>query len=77
LDGGKTWESSILDNEARGRYAYRAFRFSFKPKTLGKLEIMAKAVDKFGHEQPFAKNVLWNRGGYKYNGIDVVTVEVV
>ncbi|WP_295023207.1 molybdopterin-dependent oxidoreductase [Sulfurimonas sp.] len=77
LDGGTTWEASLLDNDARGRYAYRTFRFSFKPKTYGKLEIMAKAVDRFGHEQPFAQNVLWNHGGYKYNGIDIVTVEVI
>ncbi|MDD3476468.1 MAG: molybdopterin-dependent oxidoreductase [Sulfurimonas sp.] len=77
LDGGKTWEASILDNDRRGRYAYRGFRFSFKPKTFGKLEIMAKAVDKSNHEQPLDKDILWNSGGYKYNGIDVVTVEVV
>jgi sulfoxide reductase catalytic subunit YedY len=77
LDGCKTWEASILDNDRRGRYAYRGFRFSFKPKTFGKLEIMAKAVDKSNHEQPLDKDILWNSGGYKYNGIDVVTVEVV
>ncbi|HUH42415.1 MAG TPA: molybdopterin-dependent oxidoreductase [Sulfurimonas sp.] len=77
LDGGKTWEASMLDNDRRGRYAYRGFRFSFKPKTFGTLEIMAKAVDKSNHEQPLDKDILWNSGGYKYNGIDVVTVEVV
>ena len=38
---------------------------------------MAKAINKFGSEQPLAKDMLWNRGGYKYNGIDVVAVEVV
>jgi len=38
---------------------------------------MAKAINKIGQEQPFAKDVKWNHGGYKYNGIDEVTVEVV
>ena len=76
LDEGKTWEKATLGEDA-GRYAYRTFRLSFKPKTLGSLKIMAKAINKFGSEQPLAKDMLWNRGGYKYNGIDVVAVEVV
>ncbi len=76
LDDGKTWESSLLDNNA-GRYAYKAFRFSFKPSTYGKINIMAKAINRLGEEQPLAKDILWNHGGYKYNGIDVVTIEVV
>jgi len=77
LDGGKTWDKAILDSGKLGRYAYRTFRYGFKPHTLGKLEIMAKAINKLGEEQPLSKDIKWNHGGYKYNGIDVVTVEVV
>jgi sulfoxide reductase catalytic subunit YedY len=77
IDAGKTWDEAILDDGKLGRYAYRAFRFSFKPKTLGKITIMTKAINTIGEEQPFAKDVKWNHGGYKYNGIDEVTVEVV
>ncbi len=83
LDGGKTWDKAILDSGNLGRYAYRTFRYGFitpptnKPNKLGKLQIMAKAINKLGEEQPLAKNIKWNHGGYKYNGIDVVTVEVV
>jgi len=77
IDGGKTWDKAILDDGKLGRYAYRAFRYPFKPTTFGKLTIMAKAINKIGQEQPFAKDVKWNHGGYKYNGIDEVTVEVV
>jgi sulfoxide reductase catalytic subunit YedY len=76
-DAGKTWNEAILDDGKLGRYAYRAFRFSFKPKTLGKITIMTKAINTIGEEQPYAKDVKWNHGGYKYNGIDEVTVEVV
>ncbi len=76
IDDGKTWERAILDHNA-GRYAYKAFRFGFKPGKYGKVNIMAKAINRLGEEQPLAKDVLWNHGGYKYNGIDVVTVEVV
>ena len=38
---------------------------------------MAKATNNLGQEQPFAKEIKWNRGGYKYNGIDTVTIEVI
>jgi sulfoxide reductase catalytic subunit YedY len=76
-DGGKTWDQAILDDGKLGRYAYRAFRFAWKPETLGKVTIMAKAINNIGEEQPFAKDIKWNHGGYKYNGIDEVTVEVV
>jgi sulfoxide reductase catalytic subunit YedY len=76
-DGGKTWDKALLDDGKLGRYAYRAFRHAFKPSTLGKTTIMTKAISKIGEEQPLDKNIKWNHGGYKYNGIDEVTVEVV
>ncbi|MDQ7062223.1 MAG: molybdopterin-dependent oxidoreductase [Sulfurimonas sp.] len=75
-DEGKTWEKSILD-ETAGRYAFKEFRFSYKPTTYGKVSVMAKAVNRLGQEQPLAKDVKWNHGGYKFNGIDTVTFEVV
>lgn len=77
VDGGKTWDKALLDEGKLGRYAYRAFRYSFKPNTFGKVTIMTKAINKIGQEQPYAKDIGWNHGGYKYNGIDEVTVEVV
>jgi sulfoxide reductase catalytic subunit YedY len=75
VDDGKTWEDALI--KKAGRYAYQAFRYAFKPTQYGKVKIMAKAIDNLGNEQPLAKNVLWNHGGYKYNGIDEVTVEVI
>ena len=77
VDGGKTWDKATLDDGSRGRYAYRTFRYTYKPMGYGKLTIMSKAINKIGKEQPFAKDIGWNHGGYKYNGIDEVTVEVV
>ncbi len=75
-DGGKSWAPSLLDKDA-GRYAFRAFRFSFKPNKIGRVTIMAKAINRLGNEQPFAQDIKWNHGGYKYNGIDSVTIEVI
>lgn len=76
-DMGETWEKAILDNGKAGRYAFRGWRCTIKPNNFGKLTIMAKAINRAGDEQPFAQDILWNHGGYKYNGIDEVTVEVV
>ena len=76
VDNGKTWEKALLKH-GEDRYAFTEFRYSFKPTQRGKLKIMSKAVDRLGNEQRFAKDIPWNHGGYKYNGIDVVTAKVV
>ena len=76
LNGGKTWENAELESEL-SPYAFRVFKFSFRPKAKGKVTIMAKAMNTLGEEQPFAHEIQWNHGGYKYNGIDSVTIEVV
>lgn len=74
-DGGKNWKPAILKDA--DRYAFREFRFSYKPTSYGKVTIMAKAINRLGAEQPFAGDIKWNHGGYKYNGIDSVTIEVI
>ena len=76
-DGGKTWDEAELDIENHGRYSYRGFRYAFKPMKHGKVTIMSKAINRAGEAQPFAKDIGWNHGGYKYNGIDEVTIEVI
>ncbi len=76
LDGGQTWENSELESEL-SPHAFRVFKFGFKPKTKGKVTIMAKAINTKGEAQPFAHEIQWNHGGYKYNGIDSVTIAVV
>ncbi len=77
LDGGKTWESAILDDGNHGRYSFREFRYTFNPGSYGEQKIMAKATNLAGEVQPLAEEIGWNHGGYKYNGIDTVTIEVV
>ncbi len=77
IDNGKTWHQAHLEKDKEGRYAFREFRFSFKPNKYGKLKIMSKAISMDGSEQPLAQQIKWNHGGYKYNGVDEVTVEVV
>ena len=76
VNGGKSWQSADLGEEL-SPYAFRAFKFRFKPKQKGKITLMAKAINTIDEEQPFAKDIQWNHGGYKYNGIDSVTINVV
>ena len=76
-DGGRTWNDAKLDDGSQGKYAYRAFSYTLNPQKTGALTIMCKASNAKGEVQPFAGDIQWNRGGYKYNGIDEVTVEVV
>ncbi len=76
-DDGKTWEEAVLGSDKLGRYSFREFRYSFKPSKYGKQKIMSKAINKAGEEQPLAKDIKWNHGGYKYNGVDEVTIEVI
>ncbi len=76
-DGGATWQEATLDDGKAGRYAFRAFRYAFTPTQMGEIRIMARATNTKGETQPFAHEVKWNRGGYKFNGIDEVRVEVI
>jgi len=75
-DDGKSWQKANLGKEL-SPYAFRVFSFKIDTSKIGKLNIMAKAVNNKGVEQPFAKDIKWNRGGYKYNGIDSVSIAVV
>ena len=76
-DSGTTWNDAKLDDGSQGKYAYRAFTYTLKPQESGTLSILCKASNEKGEVQPFAQDIKWNHGGYKYNGIDKVTVEVV
>ena len=76
IDKGKSWSSAELGKEL-SLHAFREFKFAFRPKSKGKMTLMAKAINSLGEEQPFAKDIGWNHGGYKYNGIDSVTINVV
>jgi sulfoxide reductase catalytic subunit YedY len=76
-DNGVSWSDAKLDDGTQGKYAYRVFSYALKPQNSSSLTIMCRAKNKKGEVQPFTKDVKWNRGGYKYNGIDEVTVEVV
>jgi len=76
LDSGATWQKATLDKEL-SPYAFRVFKFKVQALKKGKLTIMAKAVNNRGEAQPYAKDIQWNHGGYRFNGIDTLHVDIV
>lgn len=74
LDGGRSWRPSSLGKNL-GKYTWRSFTLKFTPSTAGTVAIMARATDSSGAVQPPISP--WNQGGYLWNGIQKVSLEVV
>lgn len=72
FDGGKSWTAATLDT-ARSPYGFRAFKHDWKAEA-GSFEVACRATDGKGVAQP--ETPVWNPGGYLYNAIDRVRVEV-
>lgn len=72
-DGGKTWSPAKL-GPSPGKFSWRPFSYAMTPKNAGSLTIMARATDNRGAVQPMKSP--WNPGGYLWNGIQHVNVEV-
>lgn len=72
-DGGETWQSSRLVGEDLP-YAWRQWQFIWQPKDAGSRTILARATDDHGQTQPMASR--WNPGGFLWNGVDRVQVDV-
>lgn len=75
-NAGKSWQKAELGKEL-SPYAFRTFSFKIDSSKAKRITIRAKAINNNGDEQPFAHDIKWNRGGYKYNGIDSVSIKVV
>jgi DMSO/TMAO reductase YedYZ molybdopterin-dependent catalytic subunit len=74
FDGGRTWQAAKL-GASPGKYSWRTFSAGFTPRASGMLTIMARARDNRGAVQP--QTSPWNPGGYLWNGIQRVSIEVV
>jgi sulfite oxidase len=72
FDGGKSWSLASLDGPATP-YGFRAFRYAWKAQP-GTYEVACRATDTTGATQ--SEIPVWNPGGYLYNAIDRVKVEV-
>jgi DMSO/TMAO reductase YedYZ molybdopterin-dependent catalytic subunit len=72
VDGGRTWRDAEL-GASPGPFAWRTFTHRWMPEA-GTATIMARATDNRGAVQP--KVSPWNPGGYLWNAIQSVQVEV-
>ena len=72
-DGGETWSPAELGDASLGRWAWRAWRFSWDAEA-GEHELCCRASDAAGNEQPLAPS--WNLGGYLNNAVQRVQVTV-
>jgi hypothetical protein len=73
VDYGSTWSPATLDAE-KARYAWRRFRYTWKPNRRGSYVVLSRATDSQGRTQPVVPS--WNPGGYVYNVIDKVRINV-
>lgn len=72
-DGGSTWQKAILGPE-HARYAWRLWQYEWAPPAPGSYQLVSRASDIHGHRQPIKP--AWNSGGYLWNGMDRIGVQV-
>jgi hypothetical protein len=70
-DGGRTWNRARLGAE-RAPFAWRRFRYDWKPGGAGPFTVMARATDSRGRTQPATP--AWNPSGYLHNIPDAARV---
>ena len=73
-DGGKTWGEAQLMGEDLP-YAWRQWRYAWKPSGEGSFVLRSRATDSAGEVQPDEKSP-WNPGGYLWNAQDTLELEV-
>jgi sulfane dehydrogenase subunit SoxC len=73
VDGGETWPAAKLADPV-GDWAWRGWSFEWTPSEPGSHELLCRARDSAGNEQP--DEAEWNLGGYGNNAAQRVTVVV-
>ena len=72
-DGGNRWNPAELGRD-HAKYAWRLWKYAWKPAKSGSYVILSRATDSQGRVQPEA--AVWNPSGYLYNAYDQVKVYV-
>lgn len=72
-DGGSSWSLAELGKD-HAKYAWRIWKYGWKPAKSGDYVILSRATDSQGRVQPDA--AVWNPSGYLYNAYDQVKVYV-
>jgi len=74
IDGGRHWEQATLGQD-HGKYSFREWSASFKPKAGQHYELACLAVNGIGESQRFAP--IWNPAGYMRNVVETYRVTAV
>ncbi|MFQ5777138.1 MAG: sulfite oxidase [Terriglobia bacterium] len=72
-DFGRTWQPARLGGE-QARFAWRLWEFAWTPARPGSYLVLSRATDSRGNTQPVVP--AWNPGGYLWNVIDQVRINV-
>ncbi len=72
-DGGSSWSPAQLGKD-QAKYAWRLWRYAWKPAKSGDYTILSRATDSQGRVQPDA--AIWNPSGYFHNACDQVKIYV-
>lgn len=73
IDGGRSWAQARLGAD-RAPYAWRQFTLPWRPDEPGSRVLLSCATDVRGRRQPLEAD--WNPGGYLFNAVDRVRVNV-
>lgn len=74
VDDGRTWEGAQLGSDL-GRFSFRPWQYTFKPRGKGNLSVMARASNSQGASQTY--DLIFNGPGYHNNVIQKVGIEIV
>jgi DMSO/TMAO reductase YedYZ molybdopterin-dependent catalytic subunit len=72
-DGGERWMAARLGAN-RAKHAWRQFEYVWQPREAGSYVLLSRATDVRGRAQPIVPD--WNPGGYLWNAVDQVRVNV-
>ncbi|MGP4078429.1 sulfite oxidase [Pseudalkalibacillus sp. R45] len=73
-DGGRTWAEADLIKESDVGYGWTNWVYEWHAAEKGEFMILAKATDSQNRTQP--AEPFWNRKGYGYNAIEIITVKI-
>jgi hypothetical protein len=72
-DEGQTWKPARLVGDDVP-YAWRQWQFAWRATQPGPYTIWSRATDDHGQVQPMVSP--WNPGGFLWNGVDRVQVQI-
>jgi hypothetical protein len=73
VDEGRTWERAELGADL-GRFSFRPWHYAFKPRSRGRVTVLARASNTQGSTQ--TDELIFNGPGYHNNVIQKVAIEI-